>query len=529
MENYVITYDVGTTSLKTCLFKLNSKMELVEDDSEGYSLSMTEGGGAEQTPSDWWNAMCKNTKSVLKKSGVAPEKIAGISFCAQMQGLVLVDKQGEAVRPAMSYMDNRAVMQMNKAFSTGIQFEGINIYKLLKSLNVTGVVASSSKDPVWKYNWVKENEPNIFTKVYKWLDVKEYLIQKSTGMFVMTEDSAFSTMLFDIKKRKFSKSMCKMLGVDINHLPEIIKSTAVVGNLTRNAAKELGLTQSTQVFGGGGDASLIGIGSGATKAGETHIYVGTSGWVSTVIDSPKVDIFCKIAGIVGADSDKYNYFAELETAGKCIEWVKEHLAYEETIEEIEKANITGDYEDVAVDLYDYMMKSIKNVPAGSRNVMFTPWLHGNRCPFEDTGARGMFFNIGIDTKKSELIHSVIEGVCYHLKWQLECSKKKIPVHDKVRFVGGGALAPMTCQILSDIIGMDVEVIENPQNAGALGAAIVIAVGLGIIESLDEAENLVEVSRIYHPNTKNNKVYSTGFGIFKSLYYNNKKSFGLLNS
>jgi xylulokinase len=233
--------------------------------------------------------------------------------------------------------------------------------------------------------------------------------------------------------------------------------------------------------------------------------------------------------LVGANSKTYNYFAELETAGKCIEWVKEHLAYEETISEMEKSNINGDYEDIAVDLYDYMMESIKSVPAGSRDVMFTPWLHGNRCPFEDTGARGMFFNIGIDTKKTELIHSVIEGVCYHLKWQLECSQKKVAIGNKVRFVGGGALAPMTCQILSDIIGLDVEVIKNPQNAGAMGAAIITAVGLGVIDGLDMANDLIEVELVYSPNTKNRKVYKKGFDIFKSLYYNNKKAFGTLNS
>jgi xylulokinase len=426
-------------------------------------------------------------------------------------------------------MDNRAVNQMNSTLSKGIKIDGVNILKLLKSLIITGVVASSSKDPVWKYKWVKDNEPYVFSNVYKWLDVKEFLISKSCGEFIMTEDSAFSTMLFDIKKRKFSKSMCKMLGVNPNHLPKIIKSTDIAGKVTAKAAAQLGLSEGIPIFGGGGDASLIGIGSGATKPGNTHIYIGTSGWVSTVIEAPKVDVFCKIAGLVGANSKTYNYFAELETAGKCIEWVKEHLAYEETISEMEKSNINGDYEDIAVDLYDYMMESIKSVPAGSRDVMFTPWLHGNRCPFEDTGARGMFFNIGIDTKKTELIHSVIEGVCYHLKWQLECSQKKVAIGNKVRFVGGGALAPMTCQILSDIIGLDVEVIKNPQNAGAMGAAIITAVGLGVIDGLDMANDLIEVELVYSPNTKNRKVYKKGFDIFKSLYYNNKKAFGTLNS
>ena len=531
MEKYVIAYDVGTTSLKTCLYKIGSIINLVESQSHGYSLNILENGGAEQDPTDWWNAMCITTKGVLEDSGVSKDKICGISFCAQMQGVVLVDDKCNPVRNAMSYMDNRAKKQMISTLSNGIKIEGVNVFKLLKSISITGVVASSSKDPVWKYKWVKENEEVVFKKVYKWLDVKDFLVSKSCGKFVMTEDSAYATMLFDVRKgrREFNKKICKMLGVDINHLPNIIKSTESAGRVTKSSAKELGLKEGTLVFGGGGDASLIGVGAGATKLGTTHVYMGTSGWVSTVVDKTKLDISCKIAGIVGANEKTYNYFAELETAGKCIEWVKEHLAYEETIDRLEEAKVKGDYEDVVVDLYDYMMKSIKDVPAGSNDVIFTPWLHGNRCPFEDTNARGMFFNVGIDTKKAELIHSVIEGVCYHLRWQLECSSKKVKIGDTVRFVGGGALAPMTCQILSDILSKKVEVVDNPQNSGAMGAAILSAVGLGIIDNLESANKLIQVKDTYYPNEENRNVYNKEFNIFKSLYYNNKESFGFLNS
>ncbi|MBN2880149.1 MAG: FGGY-family carbohydrate kinase [Clostridia bacterium] len=530
MKNYVISYDVGTTSLKTCLYEADEKIKLIESQSQSYKLTILPNGGAEQDPNDWWEAMRETTKAVIRKSGIEKEKISGISFCAQMQGVVLVDKDGNPVRKAMSYMDNRAKKQMEETLSDGLKIGGVNLQKLMKSISITGVVASSTKDPVWKYKWVKENEPEIYADTYKWLDVKDFLILKSCGEFTMTEDSAYATMLFDVKKenRCFSQEMCNMIGVDIDHLPRIIKSTQAAGQITKAAAKELGLMEGTLVFGGGGDASLIGVGAGATKPGDTHIYIGTSGWVSTVIDKPLLDISCKIAGIIGADENNYNYFAELETAGKCIEWVKEHLAYEETIDRLNERRTNGDYEEVAVDLYEYMMESIKHVPAGSSGVVFTPWLHGNRCPFEDTNARGMFFNIGMGTKKAELIHAVIEGVCYHLRWQMECSAKKVDINGSVRLVGGGALAPMTCQILSDILNVRVEVVGNPQNAGAMGAAIISTVGLGITDNLEQASSLIEVERTYYPNSENRNVYDKGFEVFKQLYYNNKKTFELMN-
>ncbi|MEG2118697.1 MAG: FGGY family carbohydrate kinase, partial [Clostridia bacterium] len=150
------------------------------------------------------------------------------------------------------------------------------------SLRITGAVAASVKDPVWKYKWVEAHEPEIFEKTYKWLDVKEFVIAKMTGEFVMTQDSAFATLLYDI--RKGHEGWSKEIGVKLEHLARIIKSTDKAGTLTKKAAAELGLCEGTAVFGGGGDASLIGIGAGSVDVGDTHIYQGTSGWVSTVVD-----------------------------------------------------------------------------------------------------------------------------------------------------------------------------------------------------------------------------------------------------
>ena len=161
-------------------------------------------------------------------------------------------------------------------------------------------------------------------------------------------------------------------------------------------------------------------------------------------------------------------------------------------------------------------------------MIFTPWLHGNRCPFEDPNARGMFFNIGLETGKTELIRSVLEGVCYHLKWQLDSIEKTLKTAPVIRLVGGGALAPLTCQILSDVLGREIETVENPQNAGAVGAAVVAAVGLGLIERIEEAKRLIPVSGRFIPNKNNSAVYENTYQVFQTLYKNNEKAFRALN-
>lgn len=539
MSKYVITYDIGTTGIKTCLIEIDKEMKILASATEGYVLYVDEEtgvkGGSEQDADEWWNAMCVTTKEVFKKcKKIKKEQIEGISFCSAMQGLVLVDKQGKCIRRPMTYMDQRAREEIKKGIAHGVQVAGAEVTKLLKYLKYTGAVSSSVKDPIWKYKWVEAHEPENFKRIYKWLDVKEYMILRCSGEFVMTNDSAFGTLLYDTRKghEGWCKPICDMVGVNIEHMPVIKASTEKVGEVTAQAAKELGLAEGTAVYGGGGDASLIGVGAGATEIGDTHIYSGTSGWVGTVVPEQLVDAGAMMAAIVGANPETYNYFAELETSNKCVGWVKDHLALDEIGVFLKKyGHKKDDLEEESFNLYDYLEEVIERANPGSDGVVFTPWLHGNRCPFEDPNAAGMFFNIHLETGKTELIRAVVEGVCFHMRWMLERQEQKVAKYKKsnaVRFCGGGALGAATCQILSDILQRDVEVVDSPQNIGAVGAAACIAVGTGMIPSMTDVKKLIPAKITYHPNKANKAVYDRNFEVFKNLYKCNKKNFEILN-
>ncbi len=539
MSKYVITYDIGTTGIKTCLIEIDETMKILASSTAGYNLYVDEDtgvkGGAEQDADEWWEAMCKTTKDVfIKTPGISKEQIEGISFCSAMQGLVLVDGDGKCIRRPMTYMDQRAGEELKKGIAYGFQIAGAEVTKLLKYLKYTGAVSSSVKDPIWKYKWVEAHEPENFKKIYKWLDIKEYLILRASGEFVMTNDSAFGTLLYDTRKghEGWCKPICDMVGVNIEHMPPIKASTEKVGEITEEAAKELGLAAGTAVYGGGGDASLIGVGAGAVEIGDTHIYSGTSGWVGTVVPEQLVDAGAMMAAIVGANPQTYNYFGELETSNKCVGWVKDHLALDEIGVYLKKyGNAADSFEQVEFNMYDYLEEVIDSIPAGSNGVVFTPWLHGNRCPFEDPNAAGMFFNIRLNTGKTELIRSVVEGICFHMRWMLERQEqkvKKFKKSDTVRFCGGGALGETTCQVLADILQRDVVVVESPQNIGAVGAAACIAVGMGIIPDMTDVKKLIPVKTTYHPDTANKEVYDRNFKVFKNLYKCNKENFAILN-
>ena len=193
-----------------------------------------------------------------------------------------------------------------------------------------------------------------------------------------------------------------------------------------------------------------------------------------------------------------------------------------------KVHIT-DVEKRHLSLFSYMTEVVSNALAGSGGVIFTPWLHGNRCPFEDPYSRGMFFNISLETGKTELIRAVLEGVCYHKRWMLESCAVKVKPSDTIRFVGGGALSDFTCQLLADVTGHRIETVDSPQNVGAMGAAACVGVGIGAIENFDKIKDYIPASKTFEPNISLKiDVYDKGYEVFKTLYKTNKKNFAILN-
>jgi xylulokinase len=529
-QSYVLCYDIGTTGNKTCLYRIAQKIELVDSCVAEYPLHILPDGGAEQSVDDWWGAVCKTTNTILSRVKVDRSAIRGIAFCCQMQGSILVDSNSQALRNPMIWMDIRATRQIEEFLYTGlIRISGYNALIALKSLRITGGLAGTAKDPLWKYQWVRENEPEIFRKVHKWLDVKDYLLLRCTGHYGMTRDSAHLTFLYDTRPGHLGwhKGLCDTFRVDMRHLPPVVRSTDVVGGLTKEAADAMGLSEGTPVFGGGGDLPLITIGSGCVEEYDTHIYIGTSGWLAANVERRILDIGNFMASIMGAMPGCYNYVGEQETSGVCLQWIRDRLALDglaASAHEIKSATERKELRDP----YDAVNKAAGETPPGAGNIIFTPWLQGNRSPREDPYARGMFFNIGLKADTRMLIRAVMEGVAYHNRWMLQALDKKIPRQNSIRLVGGGAKSQVWCQIMADVTGRTIETIQNPQNAGAFGAAVVIGVGLGLLSSFHQAKSLIPLDRRYMPRSEFKEIYDQNFKAFQELYKNNKKLFRLLN-
>ena len=527
---FIIVYDFGSSNVKTCLFEIDSDIHLAASAVAGYGIYTSDDGSAEQDPEEWWTAMCSTTREVFAKSDVRPEKVEGIAFCAQMQGTVFVDEEGNVLRRPMNFLDHKGVREYEECMGSGlIKVSGCNLFKLLKNLHVNYAASTSAMDTVWKYKWVENHEPDIFRKAYKWLDVGDYLVLRCTGRFVRTADTAFATFLYDTRKGKegWNKGLVKMYKIKPEHLPEIIECTDMAGRLTKKAAEDLGLPENIPVY-SGGDTTFFNLGAGCTRPGETYIYIGTSGWVSTYLDYLTVDIKAMMTGILSAKKGYFSYYAPMETAGKCFEWAMNHLALDELGVYLDQTKIT-DTESKYRSAYQYLSEEVGKVPPGANGVIFTPWIHGNRCPFEDALAGGMFFNVRTNNNKRDMIRAVLEGVCYHLRWLLECQERKVKTSDTIRFVGGGAMSPVICQMMADITGRTTETVNNAQEVGATGTALVVAAGIRGIDVDELARRFVKANHTYIPNPENKEAYERNYEVFKKLYKSNAAHFKALNS
>jgi xylulokinase len=519
----VIAHDVGTSGTKTILISISDKIEIVSSHLTEYGILYPEGikNGAEQVANDWWQAICDGTKKVLESAEIAPESINVITFSTQSQCSLFVDDKGDPLDNPYIMIDGRAVKEFEAGMRDGlIKISGYNLFKTARYLRITGGAPGSAKDPLWKYAWFKNNRPEQFKKLYKMLDCKDYLIFKCTGKFYCTGDSASTVWLFDSRKGRMNwhQGLCKQAGVSIEHLPEIKLSSEIAGPLLPEAAREMGLIPGIPVNMGGIDATCLPVGSGAVELNDSHIYVGTSGWVVTIVDKRISNIQNYEGSIVSAMPGHYFFIGLEQTSGGCLAWAKDHLADLE-IAEAERQGISP---------YTLLDEMASQSPPGANGLIFMPWMYGNRAPREDTRARGDFFNLSMNNGRRDMFRAILEGIAMHSRWIIEgFHKSRVPITEPIRFVGGGASSTLWCQIMADVLQKQIQPVRYAKDSGAIGAAIIAAVGLNSI-TFKEAKGLIPVLDVIQPRKELAPIYDKHYSVFRRYYDRNKDFYKQLN-
>ncbi|MBD3186519.1 carbohydrate kinase [Candidatus Bathyarchaeota archaeon] len=522
-KTIILAHDVGTSGNKTGLIKIEDKIEMIGSKTIEYGILHPENipHGVEQKAGDWWNAICEGSKQVLKQASIQPTQVDAITFSCQTQGAVFVDEYNAPLDNPYIWMDARAVKELEDGLGHGpFKIQGMNLRKLIQFLRITGGAPGTAKDPLWKYWWFKRHKPDRFKKLHKMLDVKDYLIAKCTGNFYTTLDYAQLVWLFDTRpgKLEWHSGLCDRYDIPVEHLPIVKRATETAGPLLENAARDMGLVEGIPVNMGGADASCIPVGSGSTAEHDTHVYTGTSGWVISNVRDRMVNLKYFEVSLLGAIPGFYNFIAEQETSGACLAWAKDHLADLE----VERAQEEG------VSVYDFLNEMVGQMPPGSNGLIFTPWMHGNRAPREDPHVRGAFFNISLQTHRREMFRAILEGDALHKRWMLEgFHEKKIPLPDLFTYIGGGAKSDEWCQIMADVLKKRIQPVRYAQDGGAIGAALIAAVGLGIT-NWENGKMLIPMGRIFEPRKEHEKTYDKLFVAFKQIYENNKSLYKFLN-
>lgn len=504
MPKYIIAHDVGTSGNKAVLVDTEGCVH--GKTFESYKIYYPKPDWAEQEPADWWKAVAHTTKLLLEQTGVSPSDLLCVTYSTQMLGILPMDSRGEPLRRAIIWLDNRACIQASRIMR---RFINPRIFALIAGASLCG------KDGIPKLLWLKEEERDIYEKMCCFLDVDGYLIYRSTGNMVMDWTGA-SVFGLDLKQKTWLNGIFRYVGLDPEKFPPLVRSIDKVGVLSREAANECGLLEGTPIIAGAGDAPSAAVGSGAIGEGEGHVYLGTSGWVGVVTKRmPRGK--CGVATIHSADPNKAFLFAETETAGACLQWIADEF-YKAEKKDPEIPNI-----------YAFMDEKVGEIPPGSDYLIFTPWMYGERAPISDCYVRSSFINLSADHTRENLLRAVYEGVSYNIRWILEIVEKKfnfpLPV---LRVVGGGARSEPWMQILADVTHRKVETVRDSQEAGAVGAALVASVGLGIYPDFESLKRVVKIEKVFEPQGKNEEIYDFLFHSYKGVYSNLRGLYGKLN-
>ena len=460
MGDLVLGIDVGTSSCKTLV--VESDGPVIDSARYEYAVHSPRYGWAEQDPEDWFNAFRSGLKDILERHPDAAKRISAIGVTGQMIGLTILDKSGSVVRPAIIWMDQRCLPQVDflkkdfKELIWRLAFNPVNItYTLPKIL------------------WLQENEPDAWARLYKIQLPKDYVRLRLTGTWVMDHNDASGTLLLDVAKLCWSDEIIDALGFDRGRLPELLPSMAVAGNLTPEAARLLGLTAGIPVVAGAGDLAAENLAAGVTSSRQLLTRMGTAGSSSTCIEAPQHDPF-GISPCYPHCIPK-RWIAEIadHTFGLCERW------FRDTFFAPERAQA----EQAGTDFYAMMDAMAEAVPPGSEGLVFHPFNHGG--PYWNPLLRGAFYGITLNHGKGHFFRSMLEGSTFCLKDSILLLRERIGrAPEEYRLVGGGTKSRLWTQMICDILGMNGHVLKTAD--ASLGAAMMAGIGSGVFTGIEDA-------------------------------------------
>ncbi len=452
--DYFLGIDSSTTATKALL--MDESGVVVGVAAAEYAYETPRPLWSEQDPHLWWQGTVAAIRQVVANTAVPPQHIRAIGLTGQMHGLVLLDKHGAVLRPAILWNDQRTATQCDDIRA---RLGKKRLIQITGNDALTGFTAP-------KILWVQQEEPDIYAQVAHILLPKDYVRYRLTGEFAIDKADGAGTMLFDLKQRDWSPEVLAALDIDLAWLPPTFEGTAVTGHLSSTAAEATGLPAGIPVVGGGGDQAANGVGVGAVVEGIVALSLGTSGVVFAATNTPAIEPDGRLHAFCHAVPGKWHFMGVMLSAAGSLRWFRDALA---------PGVEFGDLVDEAA-----------AIPPGSDGLLFLPYLTGERTPHPDPLARGAFVGLTVRHGRAHMTRAVLEGVAFGLRDSFELMKGAgLTAVTQVRIAGGGAKSPLWRQILADVFNAELVTVNTAEGA-AYGAALLAATGAGAFASVEEA-------------------------------------------
>ncbi len=485
LVGHVIGIDLGSQSLKGLLLDPSGRQ--LGEAARAYDMHCPHPAWAEEDPADWWEALRAVVAELMAVHRLAPADVSAVAFASQVDGVVPVDVQGEAVHPAIIWLDRRAEAEaaaLGRRIPREVLFErsGLNL-------------DSSHVAP--KILWLRSHAPAAYGRAVKLHLPGSWAVARLTGRSVVDHSNASSTLLYDVRTRTWSDELLAAADLDRGLLPVVADSTASAGTLTGAAARELGLTAACLVAVGSGDEHAACLGAGVLAAGPVCDIAGTAEPVAVASETPVFDS----SGLVEthAHADPRSWLIENPgfVSGGSVRWFNDTIG-------------RTTFEDLCA--------QAAQVPAGADGVVFLPALSGAMTPRWNGRARGVFHGLSMAHGMAHLARAVFEGCAFGLRDIVDRFTVMGLGEGEIRVVGGGSKSDLLLQMKADVTGKPVRRVVHPEST-ALGATMIAGVVAGMFANLNEAAGaLVQLDDgVFEPNGATRAAYEDAYWTYRALY------------
>ena len=478
--------DLSTTGAKALL--IDEAGTVVATATTALQLSTPKPLWSEQDPREWWEATTNSIRLALAEINLTGEDLRAIGLTGQMHGLVLLGEEGEVLRPAILWNDQRCGEECDEIRA---RVGRERLIQITGNDALTGFTAP-------KILWVAKHESRIHSRARHVLLPKDYIRYKLTGAFAMDKADGSGTMLFDLKQRNWSTEILHALDIPAGWMPETFEGPEVTGEVTAGAAELTGLRAGTPVVAGAGDQAAGAVGVGAVRPGIVAVTLGTSGVVFAATESPLIEPEGRLHAFCHAVPDRWHFMGVMLSAAGSLQWYRDTLAPEAS--------------------FDELVNEAAQVEACSEGLLFLPYLSGERTPHPDPSARGAFVGLTIRHRRAHMTRAVLEGVAFGLKdGFILMQDAGLGSVDQVRVSGGGAKSALWRQILADVLGAELVTVNTTEGA-AYGAALLAGVAGGAWPVVDSAcAQTIKVTARISPDESHVNRYAQMYDNYRALY------------